>query len=61
MNNDKYVFQFSVDILKNDKNIDVEDIIDILESAGYIVLGGSWKATWTEDGYNKGASPISYN
>lgn len=57
------VMQYSIDVEEDDAD-DVENlenrIRDVLEAAGIKVLGTSWKARWTGDGYEHGASPIDW-
>lgn len=55
------VVQFSLDILADRNDIDAEKIAEALESLGYSVLGASWKASWTQDDYEHGKLPYSYD
>lgn len=60
----KVVKQYAVDVLIDlddpmEYDIDEEEIARALEETGYKVLGSGWRATWTEDEYNKGGKPIS--
>lgn len=54
----QYIRQFSVDVVDPDDTITEWTIIHALEKEGILALGCAWKATWTEDGYEKG-KPIS--
>lgn len=55
----KLIIQYSVDIMVDDDDyIDEEEIANVLEDNGYIVVGSAWKATWDEDGYKTG-TPLS--
>ena len=57
---DNYVLQFSIDI-SDDGDTDADKIVEILEQHGIAVLGCMWKASWTEEGYNKGEQPIYFD
>ena len=53
------ILQFSVDITEPYPDECLEERIpEILEEAGYIVLGCAWKARWTNKGYHNGEPPI---
>lgn len=54
----KDILQFSIDVVDG---VSGNEIRKILEDAGIVVKGISWKARWTEDGYDKGEAPISYD
>ena len=53
-----YVAQFSFDIAE-DGTTHSDDLREVLELAGYKVVGASWKATWSADGYEKGMPPLA--
>lgn len=55
----QYIRQFSVDVVDPDDTITEWTIIHALEKEGILALGCAWKATWTEDDYEKGKKPIS--
>ena len=57
MNNND-ILQFSMDI-EDTNEFDAYKLTSILESVGITVLGCQWKATWTNEGYEKGEAPIS--
>lgn len=54
------VLQYSIDIVET-QTLDENELRRILEDAGFIVKGISWNARWTEEGYDNGEAPISYN
>jgi len=54
----QYIRQFAVDVVDDGNTLTEEEIQDVLEKAGIPVLGCCWKATWTEERYEKG-KPIS--
>ena len=54
----RYVAQFSLDIA-DDGDTHANEIADILEQHGFIVVGSSWKATWYAEDYNKGLAPLA--
>ena len=55
---DRYVAQFSFDILE-DGDTHVDELQQILEEHGYNVVGASWKATWYSEDYEKGLAPLA--
>lgn len=59
----RYVLQYSVDIEADEADVSEEQIAEAIENAlaDVKVLGCSWKASWTTEGYEKGESPISYD
>lgn len=54
----EYVTQFSFDIAE-DGDTHSDDLREILEMAGYTVVGAVWKATWSAEGYEKGMPPLA--
>lgn len=54
----EYITQFSFDIAE-DGDTRSDDLREVLERAGYTVVGASWKATWSADGYEKGQPPLA--
>ena len=58
MKND--VVQYSADIIYDGK-INEEEFAKILEDAGLTVLGTAWKAAWTEEDYDNGRPPYSWD
>ena len=53
------VLQYSIDIVEN-QHLYEHEIQRVLEEAGFIVKGVSWKARWTEEDYDNGKQPYSY-
>ena len=53
------VDQFSIDIMDPTGDITSDLIIKVLQDAGFDVLGGQWKATWTVQGYMEGMPPVA--
>lgn len=54
------VMQYSIDVEDTDEDMETK-IKEALEKAGVNVLGICWKARWTGDGYEHGASPIDWD
>ena len=54
----EYITQFSFDIAE-DGSTHSDDIREVLELAGFIVVGASWKATWNPEDYEKGLPPLA--
>ena len=59
----RYVLQYSVDIEADEADVSEEQIAEAIENAlaDVSVLGCSWQASWTTEGYENGESPISSN
>lgn len=57
---EEYILQFSIDV-KDDGDMNAEQIAEILEQHGITVIGCAWKASWTEDDYNHGKPPIYFD
>lgn len=54
------IVQYSADIMYDGK-IDEEEFAKILEDVGLTVLGTAWKASWTEEDYEQGKPPYSWD
>ena len=54
------ILQYSADIVDNG-NLNEKEFIRALENAGFTVLGAEWKAAWTEDDYEHGRPPYSWD
>ena len=54
------IVQYSVDI-EYDGKINEEEFVKILENAGLVVMGASWKASWTNDDYEQSKPPYSWD
>ena len=54
----EYITQFSFDIAE-DGDTHSDDLREVLETAGYVVVGASWKATWSPEDYENGRPPLA--
>lgn len=57
----KDIVQYSVDVIDVVDGISAEKIVTALEDAGIPVKEITWKASWTEEDYDEGKPPYSYD